>query len=66
MSFKKKLRVLAVCLILEAGVLMHCPMRPEESEEIMLPRTQPKLAHQIPTEDDEGGDGDNAAPVTRP
>ena len=63
MSFKAKIRVLAVCLILEAGVLMHCPMRPEEIEEIMHEMNQPKLAHALPSDD---YDGDGPKPAQPP
>lgn len=59
MSFKSRIRVLAVCLILEAGVLMHCPMRPEEIEEIMHRMNQPKLMHVLPSDED---DGDGPSP----
>jgi hypothetical protein len=55
-SFKKKCRVLLVCLVLQAGVLVHAPMRPEEIEELMHRMNQPKVAHALPTEDDDGDD----------
>ena len=56
MSFKSKLRVVAVCLILQAGVMMNCPMRPEEIEELMQQMNDPKLAHVLPSEDDDRDD----------
>jgi len=52
MSFKSKLRVLTVCLILQAGVFMHCPMRLEQIEEMMQQMNQPKLARVLPSDED--------------
>ena len=54
MSFKSKLRVLTVCLILQAGVFMHCPMRLEQIEEMMQQMNQPKLARVLPSDEDDG------------
>ena len=54
MSWKKKLRTLLVCVVLEMGVLSGAPMRPEEIEEMMHQMNQPKLAHVLPTEDEDG------------
>jgi hypothetical protein len=53
---KKKLRVAAVCLTLEIGVLVGSPMRPEEIQELMHQMNHPKLAHVLPSEDDDGDD----------
>ncbi len=58
MSFRSKLRVVVVCLILQMGVMMNCPMRPEEIEDLMQQMNQPKLAHELPSEDDDGDDDD--------
>ena len=41
--------------VLEMGVLVNVPMRPEEIQEIMQQLNEPKLAHVLPTEDDDGG-----------
>jgi len=49
--------VLVVCLGLEIGVLSGVPMRPDEIQDLMNQMNQPKVAHVLPTEDDEG-DGD--------
>jgi len=62
MSFKSKLRVLTVCLILQAGVFMHCPMRPEQIEEVMQQMNQPKLARVLPSDEDDG-DGPDPSKV---
>jgi hypothetical protein len=55
MSLAGRLRVLLVCVALEAGVLSGVPMRPDEIEELMRQMNRPALAHVLPT-DDEGGD----------
>lgn len=52
----KKLRVILVCLSLEAGVLIGAPMRPEEIRSLMHQLNQPALAHVMPSEDDAGDD----------
>ena len=54
MSWKKKLRVIVACLTLEAGVLLGMPMRPDEIKELMNQMNQPKLAHVLKEEDEEG------------
>ena len=54
-SLIKKLRVLFVCLVLETGVLLGVPMRPEEIQEVMHRMNQPKITHVLPSENDEGG-----------
>jgi hypothetical protein len=56
MSFKKRLRVLAVCANLLLGVMVGSPMRPDEIEELMHQMNQPKMAHVLPTEDEDGDD----------
>jgi hypothetical protein len=55
-SFKKTLRTLFVCAVLEMGVLAGSPMRAKEIEELMHQMNEPKLAHILPTENDEGDD----------
>jgi hypothetical protein len=61
MSFSSRLRVLLVCLALEAGVLSGVPMRPREIQELLQQMNQPTLAHVLRTED-ECGDGSAGAP----
>jgi hypothetical protein len=56
-SFKRRVREVVVCLVLQAGVLVCVPMRPEEIQELMRQMNRPKLAHVLPTEDRDG-DGD--------
>ena len=56
MSFKKRLRTIFLCAALEVGVLAGVPMRPEEVRAVMDQMNRPKLAHVLPSEDDEGND----------
>lgn len=53
---KKKLGAVIVCSVLQFGVLVGAPMRPEEIRELMNRMNQPKLAHVLPCESDKGGD----------
>jgi hypothetical protein len=45
-----------VCFVLEFGVLCGVPMPPEEIRALLDAMNQPKLAHVLPSEDDEGSD----------
>ena len=56
MSLKKRLRALLVCTLLQVGVFHGAPMRPEQIEELMQQLNQAKLAHLLPSENDEGDD----------
>jgi len=60
-SFRKRLRTLFVCLVLEFGVLSGVPMQARELEELMRQLDQPTLAHTLPADDDEGGEGGGRA-----
>ncbi len=51
MSFRRVMRALAVCLVLQIGVLFQVPMRPEQIEALMCQFSQPKLAFVLPSED---------------
>jgi hypothetical protein len=53
-SWKKKLRTVLACMMLEAGVLIGVPMRPDQIEELMHQMNQPKLAHVLKEEGDAG------------
>jgi len=55
-SLIKRLRVIAICVALEVGVLVGVPMRPEEIEELMRQMSEPKLARTLPAEEDAGDD----------
>ena len=58
MSLGKRLRTLLICVVLEFGVLSGVPMQARELEELMRQLQQPKLAHVLPSEEDDG-DGDH-------
>lgn len=42
--------------VLEIGLLAGAPLRPEHVEELMHQMNQPKLAHTLPDQSDEGDD----------
>ena len=50
----KKLRVLLVCLTLQVGVVFGVPMRPDEIQDLMHQMNQPKVAHVLRSENDNG------------
>jgi hypothetical protein len=52
-----------VCAFLELGTLAGVPMRPQEIQELMQQMNAPKLAHVLPSEEDEGGDPPGEPPV---
>lgn len=52
--FKGRICRVAFCLILEASALMGAPVRPDEVEELMQALRQPKVAHVLPDEPDNG------------
>ena len=54
MLLMKRLRVLLVCVVLEAGVLAGSPMRPDEIQELLHQMNQPTLAHVLPSETEDG------------
>jgi hypothetical protein len=56
-AFKSRLRTVFLCFVLEFGVLCGVQMPPEKIRELMDMMNQPKLAHVLPAEDDDGGDG---------
>ena len=56
MTIRSRLRTVLMCLVLEVGVLTGVPMRPDEIRELMNQMNQPKLAHVLRSEDDEGND----------
>ena len=55
MSLMKRLRIVAVCAVLQLGVMAGAPMRPEQIRELMHQMNRPKLAHVLPSEN-EGDD----------
>jgi hypothetical protein len=55
-SLKEKLRVLLACSVLEFGVLIGAPMRPDQIKELMHQMNQPTLAHVLPSDEEAGDD----------
>jgi len=55
-SLKERLRILLACGVLELGVLMGAPMRPDQIQELMHQMNQPTLAHVLPSEEEAGDD----------
>ena len=54
MSIKQRFRGLFICLVLCAALSMGAPMRPDEIEELMSALNQPKIAHTLREESDDG------------
>jgi len=54
--FRFRLARLAFCAILAVASIGGAPMRPEEIEELMYSMTQPKIAHTLPDENENGDD----------
>ena len=63
---KARLRTVFCCAVLQMGVLLGAPMRPEEIQELMRNLNAPKVAQTTPEEqpsgdgpsgDDVGGEG---------
>jgi hypothetical protein len=57
-SIKEKLRRILMTGAIGLALPTGAPMRPEEIEELMHRMNQPKLAHTVPDESDQG-DGPN-------
>jgi hypothetical protein len=54
-SFNSHVRNVFLCVVLELGALSGVPMEPEKIRALMDAMNQPKLAHELPSEE-EGGD----------
>jgi hypothetical protein len=54
MSIKKKFRKILLIGAIGLALLTATPMRPEEIEELMHQMNQPKVAHTLPDESDQG------------
>lgn len=50
----QRLRTIFVCAVLECGVLLGVPMRPDELQKLLRQFNQPTVAHTLRDEDDEG------------
>jgi hypothetical protein len=53
-AVRKQLRTVLVCAVLEFGAMIGLPMRPEEIEALMRTMNQPKVAHTLPEESENG------------
>lgn len=62
MSLRKRLRSMFVCTFLQFGALVGVPMLPRDIEELMQQMNAAKLAHTLPSEDEDRG-GPPAPPV---
>jgi hypothetical protein len=54
-SLNARLRAIFLCVVLEFGALGGVPMPPEKIRALMDSMNQPKLAHVLPLEDEDGG-----------
>ena len=52
-ALARRLRVVFVCSMLQWGAMMGLPMRPDEIQELMHQMNQPKMAHVLPTDEDD-------------
>ena len=59
MSIRDRLRTILCCAVLELGVVMGIPMRPEQNHDLMRDMNAPKIARTTP---DEREDGDPLPP----
>jgi hypothetical protein len=53
-ALTRRLRVVFVCSMLQWGAMIGVPMRPDEIQELMHQMNQRKMAHVLPTDEDEG------------
>jgi hypothetical protein len=53
-SIKGRLRTILCCAVLEMGVLLGVPMRPEQIRELMHDLSVPRIARTIPDERENG------------
>jgi hypothetical protein len=53
-SLTAGLRTVLLCFVLQAGVMLGVPMPPERIRDLLHQVNQPKLAHVLPSEEDDG------------
>jgi hypothetical protein len=58
-SIRSRLRTALCCAVLQVGVVIGVPMRPEQIQELMRDLSAPKIARTIP---DERENGDSLPP----
>ena len=56
MSIKERFRRILLIGAIGMGLSIGAPMRPDEIEELMHQMNQPKVAHSLPNESDNGDD----------
>lgn len=66
MSVKQSLRTIFVCAALELGVLSGVPIRPDEVRALMQQLSAPRLAHELPADEEGGGDSPPGVPDPAP
>lgn len=54
MSIRRRLRTALCCAVLQVGVVIGVPMRPEQIQELMRDLSAPKIARTIPDEGEHG------------
>jgi hypothetical protein len=62
-SLRESLRSIFACLVLEAGVLLGAPMRPDQIKELMRQMNQPTIAHVLPDEPASGDGPEEPPPI---
>lgn len=60
-----RLRTALVCAMLEAGVVIGVPMRPQEIEELLHTMNQPRVAQLLREEHEKDDGGDDEAKEKR-
>jgi hypothetical protein len=55
-ALRGRLRTVLVCTMLETGVMLGVPIRPQQIEELLHTMNQPKIAHVL-KEEHHAGDG---------
>ncbi len=55
MSLRKKLRTVFVCSILEFASFTGVPLRAEDVQRLIQSLSRPRVARELPSEDDDGG-----------
>ncbi len=56
MRLKSRFRKLVFCALLGLASIFGAPLRPEEVEELMKRMNQPKIAHTLPDDTENGDD----------
>lgn len=65
MSVRHRLRVVVVCVALQMGVLTGTPIVPDQIGDLLKEMNQPKLAHLLPADENDGSNNDVPPAVSR-